>query len=189
MTWWTGVGTAVENSVARCLPGVPLRTFLIVLTKFTCSTLLVLLSMMRWMRLRPSELCLRRLTTCLGALMMIRMLCCSVVSRGLQFRLLQTGSMRKLPRRVVQCRKVLVIRTVSLCAGVSISVRACVRDRLMWVRTGNVKVVAPLALARVRFSRLWLVSSSGTAVVRTGDGDLQLILVSMWISALGRLSL
>lgn len=38
------------------------------------------------------------------------------------------------------------------------------------------KVVAPLALARVRFMMLCFLSKGGTAVVRTVDGALQFIL-------------
>lgn len=39
-----------------------------------------------------------------------------------------------------------------------------------WASTGSVKVVAPLALARVRFSRLWFPMTVGTVLVRTGAG-------------------
>lgn len=69
------------------------------------------------------------------------------------------------------------------------SVRGVPRPILSCRRTGSVNVVAPFALARVSLMRLWFVSSSGTALDRTGAGSLHLMLCSEWSSCLLRLRL
>lgn len=62
------------------------------------------------------------------------------------------------------------IRLVSLCAGYSISVRACSVVGLTCDSSGRLKVSAPLSLACVRVSRLWLLRVGGTVLCRTGAG-------------------
>lgn len=159
--------------MARRFLGTRVTTALMLLTKFTCSTLLVLLRIRLSSPERLRALCPRRLSRWFGALIMTRGFRCRVCNRMLQCRLLHRVIIPMLCTRPEKLATVLVIRIVSLWAGVSIRTRGVPSLGLRPRSRGKENVVAPLSFARVTFRMLWLPSRRGTYLVRTGDGPLQ----------------